>query len=400
MSRKVTVAKIFVAVCASIVVGVFSVRFFYTAASCIQLDKFHIHPDGRKDCQKELGCKAYAHGWCGNMEYAWKSRSELESDEAKVFALMRLAEAGDSSAQLSLGHLYSPYTAKPKHGYIVQRDCKEALKWYRKAAEQGDLSSQLNLYKIYEHGTCVFRNPEEAYFWAAIASMQNSPIRSKALKMAQLLTPDKKAALDERVAEWKSIPSHMPDSVKTQNQAWADKEKQDNGLLDRGEKGDLTAARDISHFYQSGHFYENGAFRLPDQAKAAKWLRVSAENGDFMGAWHLGRRYQNGNGVEKDEVEALYWFVVAAQGYGHGVNDDSVMLVKTSGPEVVIAAQKKLREKNPNDQLLEMVLEHAFNRAEGAPPHQDVWTVDYLCKTYPGLCAKRPAGQFPGWGKL
>jgi TPR repeat protein len=52
-------------------------------------------------------------------------------DYAKAAQLFRpLAEQGDTKAQFSLGWMY--FT-----GQIVPQDVREAMRWYRKAAEQG-----------------------------------------------------------------------------------------------------------------------------------------------------------------------------------------------------------------------------------------------------------------------
>jgi TPR repeat protein len=48
------------------------------------------------------------------------------------------ADAGDSKAQFSLGEMYS-------NGKGVTQNFDEAIKWYRKAADQGDAYAQLKL---------------------------------------------------------------------------------------------------------------------------------------------------------------------------------------------------------------------------------------------------------------
>ena len=48
---------------------------------------------------------------------------------------LRLAAHGDADAQFSLGTLYD-------EGHGVPQDYKEALKWYRLSAEQGEATAQ------------------------------------------------------------------------------------------------------------------------------------------------------------------------------------------------------------------------------------------------------------------
>ena len=52
--------------------------------------------------------------------------------------MLQLAEAGDAELQFSLGVMY-------EHGEGVRQDYAEAVRWYRKAAEQGDSDAQHNL---------------------------------------------------------------------------------------------------------------------------------------------------------------------------------------------------------------------------------------------------------------
>ena len=48
----------------------------------------------------------------------------------------------------------------------------EALKWYRKAANQGDGEAQYNLGLSYVKGLGVTQNDLEAYFWFNLAAAQ------------------------------------------------------------------------------------------------------------------------------------------------------------------------------------------------------------------------------------
>ena len=62
---------------------------------------------------------------------------DTEFEEAK-----RLAEDGDAEAQNDLGVMYG-------NGEGVPQDYKEAVKWYRLAAEQGVAAAQYNLGGMY-----------------------------------------------------------------------------------------------------------------------------------------------------------------------------------------------------------------------------------------------------------
>ena len=65
------------------------------------------------------------------------------------------ADQGYASAQFLLGTMYF-------NGQGVPQDYKEAVKWYRLAAEQGDSSAQFNLGFMYNNGQGVTQNYQEA----------------------------------------------------------------------------------------------------------------------------------------------------------------------------------------------------------------------------------------------
>lgn len=80
-------------------------------------------------------------------------------DETNYTAALKgftpLAEAGNPKAQYYMGRIYAwswserPFDSdSPRH----KGDPTKQIEWYTKAAEQGDLQSQLELSKLYEHG--------------------------------------------------------------------------------------------------------------------------------------------------------------------------------------------------------------------------------------------------------
>lgn len=65
-----------------------------------------------------------------------------------------------------------------------------------------------------------------------------------------------------------------------------------------------------------GCFFENGEGVEKDQAQAIKYYRLAAEQGDADAQFNLGCCYEGGNGVEKDLAEAAkYYYMAAEQGY-------------------------------------------------------------------------------------
>src|SRR5205823_2010478 len=75
----------------------------------------------------------------------------------------KAAEQGDVSAQHNLAVLYAT-------GEGVAKDAAKAAEWFRKAAEQGDPSSQLYIGTMYYNGAGGHRDLVQAYKWASLAN--------------------------------------------------------------------------------------------------------------------------------------------------------------------------------------------------------------------------------------
>ena len=65
------------------------------------------------------------------------------------------AEKGYADAQTNLGYAYYK-------GQGTERDCRLAVRWYRKAAKQDALRAIRNLALCYANGTGVRRDPRKA----------------------------------------------------------------------------------------------------------------------------------------------------------------------------------------------------------------------------------------------
>ena len=77
--------------------------------------------------------------------------------------LVRLAESGNVSAQMSLAEVYY-------HGKGVAQDYAEAVKWYHLAAGQGDTVAQCTLADCYINGRGVNCDTEQAQYYFSLAS--------------------------------------------------------------------------------------------------------------------------------------------------------------------------------------------------------------------------------------
>jgi hypothetical protein len=88
-------------------------------------------------------------------------------------------------------------------GVGVAKDAKEALIWYRKAAEQRDAVAQFEIGKLYGKGEGVARDDKVAYAWFTIAWENGEPRAAGARdKTAGQLTPAQISDAKKRAQEW------------------------------------------------------------------------------------------------------------------------------------------------------------------------------------------------------
>ena len=165
----------------------------------------------------------------GLKEYNSKNYSEA----VKLFK--KSAEQGNAVAQSWLGFCY-------ENGFGVSKDFSEAFKWYKKSAEQGNAFSQNELGEFYYNGTGVSKDLTEAFKWFKKSAEQGNAVA----------------------------------------QSWM------------------------------GFCYENGFGVSKDLSEAFKWYIKSAEQGNEIAQYNLGLCYEYGKGVPEDINKAKWWYKKAA----------------------------------------------------------------------------------------
>jgi putative methionine-R-sulfoxide reductase with GAF domain len=88
----------------------------------------------------------------------WKTNSQPMTLEE----LQKRANQGDPIAEYAIGARYV-------QGDEVQKDYREAVRWFTKAAEQGHVGAQTALGAYYWAGRGVGKDLVEAYYWSALA---------------------------------------------------------------------------------------------------------------------------------------------------------------------------------------------------------------------------------------
>ena len=106
------------------------------------------------------------------------SQGQTSQAQSKLNTLRARAEAGNKNAQLALARTY--YL-----GIGVPQDPAEALKWFRKAGEQGEPQSERILGMLYESGSAGLTKDDKqaAYWFGRAAEHGNVPAQ---VRMGQL----------------------------------------------------------------------------------------------------------------------------------------------------------------------------------------------------------------------
>jgi len=124
-----------------------------------------------------------------------------QSDATAMKWYRKAAEQGHARAQLNIGNMYN-------QGKGVGQSDATAVKWWRKAAEQGHARAQSNLGNMYNQGKGVDQNLSEALRWFRNAEAAGDPLAADAIqKTLQLLRQQQQQAAGETSA---SSPSSSP----------------------------------------------------------------------------------------------------------------------------------------------------------------------------------------------
>ena len=103
------------------------------------------------------------------MIYVQGGDGVTQDDAEAVKWFGKAAAQGDDKAQFNLGLMYEKGRGAPQN-------YAEAVKWYRKAAERGHIAAQTNLATMYAGGHGVPLNNAEAVRWFRKAAEQDDPV--------------------------------------------------------------------------------------------------------------------------------------------------------------------------------------------------------------------------------
>ena len=220
----------------------------------------------------------------------------------------KAAEQGLAGAQNELGLMY-------KNGRGVDQSYEKAAEWVQKAAEQGYAGAQYNLGLMYDNGRGVDQSYEKAVEWylkaaeQGLASAQNNlgvmynngtgVERSfeKAVEWVQ-------KAAEQGLAYAQCNLGTMYENTFLLKQS---DEKAVEWYLKAAKQGFARAQCKLGIMYAKGR----GVARSDE--KAREWYLKAAEQGYDCAQCNLGNMYHNGTGVEQSDEKAAEWFLKAAE---------------------------------------------------------------------------------------
>ena len=217
------------------------------------------------------------------------------------YALLASADQGYSNDQYQVGEwFFKRYSA----------DCyKIAATWFLAAAKQGHVAAQMKLASCYEEGYGVPKDTEVAIKWYKEAANKGDLTARKRYlelkyasktyevviryRMALLLGADYGNRNSQyQLGEW--FNSHnSQSSYREEAFSWYEKAAKSG----HGEA-----------MLKLGECYENGTGVYSNYKEAIKWYRKAAKGGNESAQLRLAKAYLYGNMVTKDVGEALKWY--------------------------------------------------------------------------------------------
>ena len=228
----------------------------------------------------------------------------------------RAAEQGDPAAQSELGVMYHK-------GQGVLQDYAEAMRWFRRAAEQEDPFAQYNLgVMYYARARGCHRTTPRPCAGTAGQPSRETPTRSTIWAVmynkGQGVPQDYAEAVRwyRRAAEQGTMPAAQFNlGVMYARNGQGVPLRTDAEAVRWYPPGSRAGKRPPAQF-NLGVMYYKGLGVPQDDAEAMRWFRRAAEQGHADAQYFLGVMYYLGQGVPQDYAEAVRWFRRAAE-QGH-----------------------------------------------------------------------------------
>ncbi len=228
-------------------------------------------------------------------------------------------------------------------GQGVKANNKEAVKWFQKSAEQGNVDAQNNLGVMYFKGRGISQDYVKAYlFFNVAAKTGNQNAKRKKSIVSQRMTPAQIRIAQDLSTKWLQNQycwdSDMGDCKKKAEQGNADVQYNLGIMYDQGQRVPQDYKEAIKWYTKSakqGHaeaqnalglVYAHGKSVPPDYSKAVTWYRKAAEQGVANAQYELGLLYAQGQAVRRDFVMAhMLWTVSAISGHNDAEKNRAII---------------------------------------------------------------------------
>lgn len=177
---------------------------------------------------------------------------------------------------------------------------REAIKWFMKADEQGSRLAHLarcRLGKCYYHGEGVEKNYKEAFRWFQKAAVQESA--------------DAQYYLGECYYWGNGVERNEKEAIKWFRKAAEQEHEDAQEMLDIICEEDKEEDEDIETIIEQCDGVHELGVEIEDSA--FKWYKKGAMEGNANSQFYLGKSYYHGEGVEENYKEAFIWFQKAAE---------------------------------------------------------------------------------------
>lgn len=220
----------------------------------------------------------------------------------------KAADQGMPEAQGILGMMYAKGTGVPQ-------DLATAVQLFRKAAEQGLPQAQSVLGNLYSAGAGVPQDHVEAVRWYRMAAERGEV--------------EAQFRLGVRYGLGQGVPKDHVEANRWYRKAAEQGHQESQYLLGtnyfegRGVGKDLKEAAkwihkaaeqgDAEAQTRLGNMHRYGQGVPENSVEAVRWYRKAADQGDAKGQFYLGLMYEGGSGVSQNFAEAFRWYGKAAE---------------------------------------------------------------------------------------
>jgi len=278
-----------------------------------------------------------------------KNSTEPNSDPNSnyITALKQKAELGDPNSQNTLGKIYA-------NGQGVRKDYKQAVYWFRKAANQKHVKALYNLGYCYESNQGVRQNYNQAFLLYRMAANQDfAPAQFKCgicyyEGKGTRKNYEKAVYWWQKAAEHEIVEAYLNLAVCYRNGQGV-KRNSNQGFYWTNKAAELGDSD--SEFYL-GLCYYLGEGVDKNYNQAINWFLKSAKQGNAQAQLKLAFCYAKGQGVLENFIEAYKWCLLASKN-GEDVseiknllrfklNDDDIKLAKQRAQNFI--AQQKVKD--------------------------------------------------------